>query len=129
MLSQVTWNGTRAAVQSQLKAQALFRCETKVQEVVSGIEPLSDQSDVPFEDDSAWVWSLTVLPTDIPSLILVEVTVAKNGSSALGSASLKLRRWMRDPEALIQAMEEQAALQGDQSSVTTDSSSSSGSSP
>ncbi len=110
VLSQVSWNGTRAAVQSQLKAQALFRCEAKMQEVVAGVEALSDQSDVPFEDDSSWVWSLTAATTDLSGLVLVEVTVSRNGGSGLSSASQKLRRWMRDPEVLIQAAEDQAAL-------------------
>jgi general secretion pathway protein I len=97
VLSQINWNGTRAAVQSRLKAQATLLCESKLQEVLVGAEPLSDQSNVAFEDDSNWTWSLTSTATSLPDLIMVEVTVSRDVPGGLGSVSQSLRRWMRDP--------------------------------
>ncbi len=126
VLSQIQWNGTRAAVQSRLKGQALLLCETKLQEVVAGIEPLSDQESVPFEDDPTWVWSLRTEATDYPELYLVEVTVAKVGETPLGTVSQGLRRWMRDPNVFIEAAEQQAQLEAEQSSSSGSSSSSGG---
>lgn len=118
ILSQVTWNGTRAAVQSRLKAQAIFRCEAKIHELVAGVLPLSDQANVPFEDDSTWTWSVVTQPTDLPDLLLVEVTVSRESNGSLASASQTLRRWIRDPNVFIRAADEKAALEQERASAS-----------
>lgn len=121
VLSQISWNGTRAAVQSRLRAQAMFRCETKMQEVIAGIEPLSDQANVAFSDDGTWNWSLTTAAaTNYPELLLVELSVSRQVEGGLGSVSYKLQRWIRDPEVFVAAAEAAAEAA---SSVTTESSS------
>src|SRR5512134_2043342 len=48
VLSQLWWNGVRASVQSQLRTQAILRCESKMNEVVAGAEPLLQVTDTPF---------------------------------------------------------------------------------
>lgn len=128
ILSQINWNATRAAVQAQLNAQALMRCEAKLQEVVAGAEVLADQQNIPFDDNAEWTWSLQTAPTTFPELLAVKVTVSRTGSSSLGNVSLSLQRWMRDPEVLIEAAEEQAALAAEQAESSS-SSSTSGSTP
>jgi len=129
ILSQINWNGTRAAVQAQLSAQALIRCEAKLQEIVAGAETLADQQNVPFEDNSEWTWSLQTAPTTFPELLAVKVTVSRTGTSSLGNISLSLQRWMRDPEVLIEAAEEQAAIAAEQEAASSSSSSTSGGTP
>lgn len=126
ILSQINWNGTRAAVQAQLSAQALMRCEAKLQEVIAGAEPLADQQNVPFDDNSEWTWSLQTAPTTFTELVVVKVTVERTSSSSLGNISLSLQRWMRDPAVLIEAAEEQAALAAEQSASSSSSSSGGG---
>ncbi|MBI1348464.1 hypothetical protein GC163_19495 [bacterium] len=114
VLSQINWNATRASVQAQLTTQALLRCEAKLQEIVAGAEPLSDQQNVPFDDNAEWTWSLQTAPTVMPELLVIRVTVSRVSDSSLGNASVSLERWMRDPEVLIEAAEEQAAIEADQ---------------
>jgi len=106
MLSQVSWNGTRAAVQARLRSQAILRCEAKLAEVVSGVETLQPRTNVPFPDDSKWTWSLSISDTTYPDLLQLDVTVAHTGNSSLANVSFTLRRWMRDP-----ALFQDAALQ------------------
>lgn len=114
VLSQLAWNGSRAAVQGQLKTQAVLRCEALLAEVVAGAVPLQSTSQAAFSDDSRWTWSLTVGETSYPELMLVEVTVAyASGSSPLSHVSHTLRRWMRDPAIF------EAALEQTTSSLTT----------
>jgi general secretion pathway protein I len=103
MLAQINWNATRAAVQSRMRAQAILRCESKLQEVIAGAVALSDQSNVAFEDDKTWTWSLTTGATNFPELITLEVTVSREAEGTLGSTSQTLRRWVRDPYLFEQA--------------------------
>lgn len=52
--------------------------ESKISEVVAGVEPLSSQSNVPFEYEPEWSWSLEAIPDDlIPNLWTVSVTVSR----------------------------------------------------
>lgn len=105
ILSQIQWNGTRAAVQSRLSAQAFMRCEAKLQEIVAGAEVLADQSDVAFEDDPTWTWSVSTATTTYPDLLQVQVTVRRQTDSSLGNVSESLVRWLRDPNLFLEAAE------------------------
>jgi general secretion pathway protein I len=123
-LAQLTWNGTRAALQARFKAQAVIRCETKLAELVSGAELLQSQSSIPFPDDSAWTWSAMISPGSFPELLQVEVRVRRTGSNSLGSIEYGISRWMRDPAVLA----ETATLADEAAASSTSSSSSSSSS-
>lgn len=114
ILSQIQWNGTRAAVQARLSAQAMLRCEAKLQELVAGAEVLADQSDVAFEDDPTWTWSVSTTATTYAELLQVQVTVRRQTESSLGNVSESLTRWLRDPNTFLEAAEaaEQAASSG-----------------
>lgn len=102
-LAQLTWNGTRAALQARFKAQAVIRCETKLAELVSGVEPLQSQSNIPFPDDSAWTWSAMISPGSFPELVLIDVRVQRSASNSLGNTEFSISRWMRDPAVLTEA--------------------------
>jgi general secretion pathway protein I len=117
-LSQLTWNASRAAVQSRLRTQAVILCETKLNEILAGIEPLSDQKDVPYEDDPNWTWSLFIGDAGLPGLLQLEVTVAHTGGNSLGNVSQTLRRWTRDPQVFSDAAAAAAAA----STTTSESS-------
>lgn len=101
VLSQLTWNGARAAVQSRLKTQAMIRCEAKMAEVLAGAQRLQGASNVEYQDDKNWTWSLSISETNFPDLLQLDVTVSHSGNSHLANAQFTLRRWMRDP-ALFQ---------------------------
>lgn len=101
-LSQLMWSGTRAAVQARLKSQAILRCETKLNELVSGVEPLQAGSGQLFPDDPAWAWAANIQPSTFPELLQVEVVVQHTGSNGLGNVEFRLKRWMRDPVALTE---------------------------
>lgn len=102
-LAQLTWNGTRAALQARFKAQAVIRCETKLAELVSGVEPLQSQANIPFPDDSAWTWSAMISPGSFPELVLIDVRVQRSASNSLGNTEFAISRWMRDPAVLTEA--------------------------
>lgn len=111
VLSQLAWNGARAAVQARLKTQAIVRCEAKMAEVLAGIESLSPRGHVAFPDDSAWTWSLSVYETSYPDLLQIDVTVSHSGNSRLANVEFELRRWMRDPSLFQEAALKKAETQ------------------
>lgn len=113
IFSQILWSGTQAAVQGQLRSQALVRCEAKLGEVVAGATAFQTLQNQPFSSESiddGWSWSVEIEPTDHPNLNAVVVTVDHTGNTALANASVQLRRWMRDP-AQMALVAQEAALQ------------------
>src|SRR5262249_46245586 len=53
----VTMGGDQA-FDVQQKGQASQLCQSKLAEVVAGVVPLQNQSEVPFDEDPQWLWSL-----------------------------------------------------------------------
>ncbi len=102
-LSQLAWNGSRAAVQARLKTQAIVRCEAKLAEVLAGAEPLQPKTKVPFTDNPQWTYSINIAESQYPELLQVEVTAAHSGNNSLANVEFTLRRWMRDPSLFMDA--------------------------
>jgi general secretion pathway protein I len=96
-LAHLINSGSRAAIEGRLQTQAIVRCESKLAEVLAGVEPIERTSDTPFADDPDWTWSLEVQPGSVPDLIDLQVTVSHTGNSALANSSYSLRRYVRDP--------------------------------
>jgi general secretion pathway protein I len=70
------------AMQIQLEATALQKCQSKLSEVIAGAEPLSGQNDMPFSDnppDENWLWSM-------------DVGQSVNGVSNLWQVSIRVHR-------------------------------------
>ena len=105
VLSQLAWNGSRAAVQARLKTQAIVRCEAKLAEVLAGAEALQPKTRVPFPDNAQWTYSVSIAESQFPDLLQLQVTVAHTGNSSLASAEFSLWRWMRDPSLFLEAAE------------------------
>ncbi len=96
-LSQLQTTGMNAAISSRMKTHAVLRCESKLNEVAAGVEPLQPANGVPFEDDNEWTWSLTSAPGPHADLLQVTVTVNHSSQNNLSSASYSMSRLMRDP--------------------------------
>lgn len=105
VLSQLWYGGVRASVQTQLRTQAILRCESKLNEVVAGILPLQSVGDTPFEDDSTWTWNLQVTPGPHADVWLVVVNVSHPGQGGLSSSGHQLTRLIRDPQVWTDAVQ------------------------
>jgi general secretion pathway protein I len=106
-LSQLATNGTRATVTARLKTQATIRCQTKLNEVLAGVEPMQSRSDTAFPDDSRWTWSQVVTPSDHRELVQIDLTVSHRGNSRLASVSVSLRRWAREQAGFARGAEQE----------------------
>ncbi|WP_339731142.1 type II secretion system minor pseudopilin GspI [uncultured Gimesia sp.] len=103
-LSQLIGIGSRAAVQSQLRTQAIIKCQSKLAEVLAGVQPMESVSQAGFEEsDENWKWSLNVEPGDYTNLLKLTVLVQYAGNSETVSTSYQLIRQVRDPAMLLDA--------------------------
>lgn len=103
-LSQLIGIGSRAAVQSQLRTQAIIKCQSKLAEVLAGVQPMEPVSQSGFDDDNEnWKWSLNVEPGDYENLLKLTVLVQYAGDSESVSTSYQLTRQVRDPAMLLDA--------------------------
>lgn len=101
-LAQLLASGSRAAAQAKLQTEAILRCESKLGEVVSGVEPIKAASKGSFTDDPSWSWQLTATDGPWPSLQLIELQVSRTGQSSLSSSSYTLQRFVRDPALFVE---------------------------
>ena len=127
VLAQIAWNGQRAAIQARLQTEAVFRCESKLAEVLSGAVPFQSQSGVAFPDDSHWTWSAQIAPGNFPELLHVKVLVHHQSLNATANLEYVLERWVRDPTLFLSAAEAQSASQVSKSPTSTSTQSGGGS--
>ena len=102
-LSQLAWNGSRAAVQARLKTQAILRCEAKLAEVLAGAEGPGPITRQPFPDNNQWTYSVVSTQSNYPGLLQVEVRVSHVGKASLANVEFTLHRWMRSQELFLDA--------------------------
>ena len=92
-LGQLISNGTTAGIRSQRQTEAALRCQSKLDELLAGVEVLRTVSETPFADSSRWLWNAEVQATS-ESLRRVTVSV-RNANST--SVDFTLTRLLRVP--------------------------------
>lgn len=100
VLGQLGANGVRAAIRARLQTQAVLRCQSKVAEVVAGVEALVPVPEAAFADDPQWHWRLETHDTGDPTLLAIRVTVshtAKQPESRLSFTMVRLLHVPRSP--------------------------------
>jgi type II secretory pathway pseudopilin PulG len=128
-LGPLATTGSKAAVRTKLETQAVLRCESKLAEVLAGIEPLVSVSGGAFEDLApGWTWDLAVNAGPRQDLLIVEVAVVHTNANGTQDASHRLVRLLRDPNALADLQEQMETQSGSGTTTTSGSGSSGGSS-
>jgi type II secretion system protein I len=117
--------GAEQALNVAEQARAAQLCQAKLAEVVAGAVPLSGQADVPFDEDSAWLWSLDASQGDISGLWKLKVTVSHQRSDG-SRIQCSFDRMLLDPSLRGSALD--AATIAANSSTNSSNSSSSSSS-
>jgi len=103
-ISQLIGIGSRAALQAQLRTQAIMKCQSKLSEVLAGVQPMESITMAAFEEEGDnWKWSLNVEPGAYENLLKLMVTVQYIGDSETVSTSYQLTRQVRDPAMLLDA--------------------------
>lgn len=90
------------SVDGQSTAQML--CQTALNEILAGAEPLQEVEDRVFEDHPDWVYSVEIEPSDRPTLVAVRVTVRQqpaegpNGAVRGKPKQFSLVRWVPEED-------------------------------
>ena len=95
VIGLLTGNGLRAAVRARLQTEAVLRCQTKLAEVLAGVERAEPVIHQRFEDDERWFWSLSVDDTETRGLAKLEMTVQRVSDEKMGEISYTLVRLQR----------------------------------
>jgi type II secretion system protein I len=74
-LSRLLELGVDQALEIQQRNRAAQLCHSKMAEVVAGAVPLTGQTDVPFPEDSDWLWSMDCEQSSVAGLWNVTVRV------------------------------------------------------
>ncbi len=116
VLAQIVWNGQKAAIQARLRTEAAFRCESKLNELLTGAEQFQSQQNVSFPDDGRWAWSSQIDTGQYPDLLHLKVTVRHQSNIPAAQTEYALERWLRDPAIAQNAAANQSASKTTQSS-------------
>jgi len=73
-------------------------CESVMSQVVTGALSPSAVSDVQFDDDPRWLYSIVVDSGQLQGLLIVTVTVHRDAAAGQLVTPCKMVRWMIDPE-------------------------------
>ncbi len=66
-LSQLLLVGVKTARWTEHASEAALRCESKLAEIVAGLEPARLEPATPFDDDEHWEFEVEVVPTGVPA--------------------------------------------------------------
>jgi hypothetical protein len=110
--------GADRALDVQGQARATELCQSKLDQVLAGDISLSSQSDVPFDEDPDWHWSLTAEAGAVDGLWTVTVRVSRKRPDGFRD-EVALNRMLIDPS--------RRGSLGSSASSSSSSSSSSGS--
>lgn len=123
----VVMSGDRA-LDVQQQSQAAQLCQTKLAEVLAGAVPLSSQSDVSFDEDPDYRWSLDAQSDATPNLWRVQVRVTRERPDG-SKIECTLSQLVLDPSLRGSTLDSPAtASTSSDSSASSSSSSGSGSS-
>jgi Tfp pilus assembly protein PilV len=98
VLADLASIGRRHADDAQQLTAAQAGCETRLNEILAGLQPAESVEDQPLESLPGWLCSVNVDSLRQPGLIQVRVTV-KTEAEALRRREFTLVHWMSDPAA------------------------------
>lgn len=127
-IMQLLNTGQQAEVSARLQSEAVLRCDSKMAEIVAGIEKPVSSADGAFLDDEigSWKWSVDVANGSATSLLRITVTVEHRPDGKDPNAAFTLTRYMRDPQLFIDAALSATAAAAFDSSSSGSSSSTGG---
>jgi general secretion pathway protein I len=89
--------GAQRAVEAETQNVAMVKCQSKLSEAMIGSIPLSAQTEMPFEEDNNWVWSMECDEQSFANLYNVKVTVSRSGGDPNDKTQVSLSQMVMDP--------------------------------
>ncbi len=129
VLGRLAAIGIKHARDAEDLSTAQLLCETRMNEILSGIIPPEEVREEPLDETSGWVVSTELRPLERPGVVALHVTVGRASistsstvfepESAEKQVSVSLVRWIPDPAAASQSGSEIPAItsQGEDSAL------------
>ena len=101
-ISQILKMGSVSAVKAQLRAEATLLGESKLNEVIAGILPLTPVEQQVFEGSPQWTWTLAVEDDSDVTLKRLLLTVNHLAANGKSDHEVRFARLLRDPSLFQQ---------------------------
>lgn len=109
-IAEILRMGSDSSVKAQLQAEAALLGESKLNEVLAGIVPMTPVQSQAFESSPKWTWTLSVEDDTTLSLKHLVLTVQHLNSADKPDHEVKFARWVRDPLVFQQSGSSSSAL-------------------
>ncbi len=116
-ISEILHMGSVSSVKAQLRAEASLLGESKLNEVIAGIVPLTPVEQQAFDDTPQWTWTLTVEDDTDVSIKRLLLTVNHLNSAGQSDHEVQFARLMRDPAIFQSSGSSESALESLQNAV------------
>lgn len=90
--------GSLAAGRAENLSKAQLIADTRMAELSAGALPLQSVSEAPCDEDPDWIYSVNVGEAGRIGLLNVEVVVQQEPTKYVRPLSIKLTRWIADPD-------------------------------
>jgi Tfp pilus assembly protein PilV len=117
-LGRLAIMGSDRALETQSQNRATMLCQSKMAEVLVGAVPLNSQSDVPFDEDPDWTWSLDCEQGNVSGLWNVTLTVKHESAAGLKTQCV-MSQMLLDPSLRGSTMDAAAAAAAASNSNTS----------
>jgi type II secretion system protein I len=89
---------TERALEVQFQGEAMLKCQRVMAEIYAGVQQLTSQSDMPFDDDQTgtWHWSCDCEQGQVNNLWTVQVRVSKQRADG-SQMEVTMSQMMLDP--------------------------------
>jgi type II secretory pathway component PulJ len=94
-VSPIVDSGMRTAVRSEGELRALLECQSRLNRMAAGLDPVVTISGSKCENHPDLKCDVQVAPASTPGLSHVTVTVTWQAGDAVGAVPVTLHRWMR----------------------------------
>ncbi len=100
-IAQLVSSGVQSSVRARLQTEAIIRCQSRMAELIAVGDPTAVVTEVPFDDDPAWKWSVSSAATEQPGLLQVVVTVTHDAGNGFSDVSYSIPRLYRDTATMV----------------------------
>ena len=97
--------GSLAASRAENLSKAQIMADSRMAELSAGAIPLQSVAEAPCEEDPEWVYTVNVGESGRVGLLTVEVIVQQDSTIYPRPLSIKLARWIVDPEFIQEIVE------------------------
>ena len=109
-IAEILRRGSEFAVNAQLRAEGSQLGESKLNELVAGILPLTPVEGQAFADAPQWTWTLTVEDDTVLSIKRLLLTVDHRNPAGKSDHDVKFARLLRDPAIFQQSSSTSSTL-------------------